>query len=96
MPFLLTLRIKLLQARSCLTDTCNPVGFLADRGQQKAAYTFLAIAWGAVAVFKLFATHQFTDFAFGIANPGTGIQGLTRLAGFSSLAPAAAAYTLAV
>ena len=69
---------------------------MADKGQQKAAYTFLAIAWGAVAVFKLFATHQFTDFAFGIASPGVGIQGLTRLAGFSSLAPAVAAYTLAV
>lgn len=69
-------------------------GFLADKGQQKAAYGLLTVAWVAVAAAKLFFTHQFCSAVFDLGHPGIGIQGLQRLAGFSSLAPAVAAYTM--
>lgn len=71
-------------------------GFLAEKDQQKAAYGLLTVAWAAVAVAKLFTTQQFFQYVFDIAHPHVGLLGLQRLAGFSSLAPAVAAYTLVV
>lgn len=71
-------------------------GFLGTADQQKTAYGILAIVWGAIAAAKIIATQQFFDHVFGAAvtNPHVGLLGLQRLAGFSSLAPAVAAYTL--
>ena len=71
-------------------------GFLAHKGQQETAYGLLTAAWAAVAIAKLFFTQQFFSYVFDITNPHVGLLGLQRLAGFSSLAPAVAAYTLAV
>ncbi|DBA86528.1 TPA: hypothetical protein ACH3X2_005503 [Trebouxia sp. C0005] len=73
----------------------NAEGFLAHKGQQKTAYGLLTAAWAAVAIAKLFFTQQFFSYVFDITNPHVGLLGLQRLAGFSSLAPAVAAYTLA-
>ncbi len=74
------------------------VGFLGSQDQQKTVYGILAVIWGTIAAAKLFATRQFFDYVFGhaITNPHVGFLGLQRLAGFSTLAPAVAAYTLAV
>lgn len=71
--------------------------FLADQDQQKTVYGILAVVWGTIAAAKLFATRQFFDYVFGhaVTNPHVGFLGLQRLAGFSTLAPAVAAYTLA-
>ena len=76
-------------------STGNPAGFLGNRDQQKTAYGLLAVTWGIVAAAKIFATEQFVGHVFGLT-AGQGLLGLQRLAGFSSLAPAVAAYTLAV
>ncbi|DBA92234.1 TPA: hypothetical protein ACH3X1_015941 [Trebouxia sp. C0004] len=72
-------------------------GFLGDQDQQKTVYGILAVVWGTIAAAKLFATRQFFDYVFGhaVTNPHVGLLGLQRLAGFSTLAPAVAAYTLA-
>lgn len=70
-------------------------GFLAHKGQQETAYGLLTAAWAAVAITKLFFTQQFFSYVFDITSPHVGLLGLQRLAGFSSLAPAVAAYTLA-
>ncbi|KAL3141424.1 hypothetical protein ABBQ32_004993 [Trebouxia sp. C0010 RCD-2024] len=69
-------------------------GFLANKDQQKTAYGLLAVVWGIVAAAKIFATQQFFQHVFAAA-PSAGLLGLQKLAGFSSLAPAVAAYTLA-
>ena len=70
-------------------------GFLGNKDQQKTAYGLLAVIWGIVAAAKIFATEQFIGHVFNLT-AGQGLLGLQRLAGFSSLAPAVAAYTLAV
>jgi len=82
--------------RRCWTQCF--VGFLDDKDQHKTAYGILAVVWGTIAAAKLFATRQFFDYVFGhaVTNPHVGFLGLQRLAGFSTLAPAVAAYTLAV
>lgn len=72
-------------------------GFLGDKDQQKTAYGLMAVVWGAIAFTKIFATQMFFDHVFAsTVNPHVGLLGLTKLAGFSSLAPAVAAYTLLV
>jgi len=71
-------------------------GFLASKDSQKTAYGLLAVVWGFVAAAKIFATQQFFQHVFGTAaSASAGLLSLQRLAGFSSLAPAVAAYTLA-
>ena len=82
----------------CTAETAMPLlaGFLAHKGQQETAYGLLTAAWAAVAITKLFFTQQFFSYVFDITSPHVGLLGLQRLAGFSSLAPAVAAYTLAV
>ena len=82
----------------CSAENVTPLfaGFLAHEGQQKTAYGLLTAAWAAVAIAKLFFTQQFFSYVFDITHPHVGLLGLQRLAGFSSLAPAVAAYTLAV
>lgn len=68
---------------------------MGNKDQQKTAYGLLAVIWGITAAAKIFATEQFIGHVFGLT-AGQGLLGLQRLAGFSSLAPAVAAYTLAV
>jgi len=82
----------------CSAENAMPLfaGFLAHKGQQETAYGLLTAAWAAVAIAKLFFTQQFFSYVFDITHPHVGLLGLQRLAGFSSLAPAVAAYTLAV
>ena len=82
-----------------MTDNIDAdfAGFLADKGSQKIAYGLLTVAWLIVAATKIFFTQQFFQYAFDITPPfGAGLLGLQRLAGFSSLAPAVASYTLVV
>ncbi|KAL3149741.1 hypothetical protein ABBQ38_013567, partial [Trebouxia sp. C0009 RCD-2024] len=70
-------------------------GFLASKDQQKTVYGLLAVVWGAIAAAKILATQQFFEHVFGTASAHVGLFGLQRLSGFSALAPAVAAYTLA-
>ena len=68
---------------------------MGNKDQQKTAYGLLAVVWAIVAAAKIFATQQFFQHVFATA-PSAGFLSLQKLAGFSSLAPAVAAYTLAV
>lgn len=78
------------------TFPCFTAGFLASKDQQKTVYGLLAVVWGAIAAAKILATQQFFEHVFGTASAHVGLFGLQRLSGFSALAPAVAAYTLAV
>ena len=90
-----------MQVQLCVDYKLNSfmpctAGFLGDKDQQKTAYGLLAVVWGAIAFTKIFATQMFFDHVFATTDPHVGLLGLTKLAGFSSLAPAVAAYTLVV
>ena len=79
-----------------LTSWLFSAGFLATKDQQKTVYGLLAVVWGAIAAAKILATQAFFEHVFGTASAHVGLFGLQRLSGFSALAPAVAAYTMAV